>query len=137
MSKNKKNVMVDMTCSILHHGHVRLLKKASKFGKVIVALTDDKEILKNKKFKSPLNFNERKEILESIRYVSKVVKSKFLITEKFLKKNKIDFLVHGSDNKNLVSSKYLKKFKRTKKISSTMLRSKIKKLLKISKKTRL
>ena len=133
MSKNKKNVMVDMTCSILHHGHIRLLKKASKFGKVIVALTDDKEILKNKKFKSPLNFKERKEILESIKYVSKVVKSKFLITEKFLKKNRIDFLIHGSDNKNLVSSKHLKKFKRTKKISSTILRTKIKKLIKINK----
>ena len=75
MSKSKKNIMVDMTCSILHHGHIRLLKKASKLGKVIVALTDDKEIIKNKKFKSPLNFNERKEILESIKYVSKVVKN--------------------------------------------------------------
>ena len=28
MSKSKKNIMVDMTCSILHHGHIRLLKKA-------------------------------------------------------------------------------------------------------------
>jgi len=126
MSKSKKNIMVDMTCSILHHGHIRLLKKASKLGKVIVALTDDKEIIKNKRFKSPLNFNERKEILESIKYVSKVVKSKFLITEKFLKANKIDFLVHGSDNRSSINPKYLKIFKRTKKISSSYIRSKIK-----------
>ena len=41
--------MVDMTCSILHHGHIRLLKKASNLGNVIVALTDDKEIIKKKK----------------------------------------------------------------------------------------
>ena len=44
----KKNIMVDMTCSILHHGHIRLLKKASNLGNVIVALTDDKEIRKKK-----------------------------------------------------------------------------------------
>ena len=49
-------------------------------GKVIVALTDDKDILKFKKFKSPLNFSQRKEILESIKYVNKVVKSKYFIT---------------------------------------------------------
>ena len=39
MKKNKK-ILVDMTCSILHHGHIRLLKKASKYGKVIVSCLD-------------------------------------------------------------------------------------------------
>ena len=85
MKKNKK-IMVDMTCSILHQGHIRLLKKASKLGKVIVALTDDKDIIKFKKFKSPLNYSQRKEILKSIKYVSKVIKSKYFITNEFLKK---------------------------------------------------
>ena len=117
--------MVDMTCSILHHGHIRLLKKASKLGNVIVALTNDKEIVKFKKFKSPLNFRQRKEILESIKYVTKVIKSKYHITEKFLIKNKIDLLVHGLDNKNKIDSKYLKIFPRTKNISSTRIRTKI------------
>ena len=41
-----KNILVDMSATLLHHGHIRLLKKASKFGKVIVALTTDKEIKK-------------------------------------------------------------------------------------------
>ena len=125
MKKNKK-IMVDMTCSILHQGHIRLLKKASKLGKVIVALTDDKDILKFKKFKPPLNFSQRKEILESIKYVNKVVKSKYFITNKFLKKNKIDFLVHGADNKNKINPKFLKIFSRTKNISSSKIRNKIK-----------
>ena len=115
-----------MTCSILHHGHIRLLKKASKIGRVIVALTDDNEIKRHKKFRSPLNYKQRKEILQSIRFVTKVVKSKYLITNKFLKDNNIDYLVHGSDNKNNVNSKYLITFGRTKKISSTDLRKKLK-----------
>ena len=124
--KNKiKRVMVDMTGSIIHHGHIRLLKKASKLGKVIVALTSDREVKKYKKFKPPLNFNQRKEILEAITYVEKVIKSNFIITDRFLKQNKIDILVHGSDNKNKINSKFLKIFKRTKKINSTKLRKKI------------
>ena len=38
-----------MSATLIHHGHIRLLKKASKFGKVIVALTTDKEIIKSNK----------------------------------------------------------------------------------------
>ena len=125
MKKNKK-VLVDMTCSIIHHGHIRILKRASKYGKVIVGLTKDKEILKYKKFKCPLKFKERKEILESLKYVSEVIPANFFITDKFLIKNKIDYLIHGSDNKNKVSKKYLKIFKRTKLISSTYLRKVVK-----------
>ena len=125
MQKNKR-VLVDMTCSIVHHGHIRILKKASKYGKVIVGLTKDREILKYKKFKCPLKFNQRKEILESIKFVSKVIPANFFITDKFLIKNKIDYLIHGSDNKSKVSKKYLKIFKRTKLISSTYLREVVK-----------
>ena len=61
MSKKQKRILVDMACSVLHHGHIRILKKAYKFGKVIVALTSDKQILKYKKFKPKLNFKNRKE----------------------------------------------------------------------------
>lgn len=126
MKKNKK-ILVDMTCSILHFGHIRLLKKASKLGKVIVALTKDSDIKKYKNFTSPFNFKQRKEILNSIKYVSKVIRADYFITEKFLIKNKIDYLVHGRDNKNSLPKKYLKIFNRTKNISSSKLRKKIQK----------
>ena len=44
----KKRVLVDMSATIIHHGHIRLLKKASQIGKVIVALTRDRELKKIK-----------------------------------------------------------------------------------------
>ena len=44
----KKNISVDMSCSIIHNGHIRLLKRASKFGRVFVALTSDEDIKKHK-----------------------------------------------------------------------------------------
>ena len=40
----KKKGLVDMSAAILHHGHIRLLRKAKKYGKVLVALTTDIEV---------------------------------------------------------------------------------------------
>ena len=41
-----KRVMVDMSATLIHHGHVRLIKKAAEYGDVIVGLTSDEEIFK-------------------------------------------------------------------------------------------
>ena len=41
-------IMVDMSATLIHHGHIRILKKAKELGTVIVALTTDEEILKKK-----------------------------------------------------------------------------------------
>ena len=77
---------------------------------------------------------QRKEVLESIKYVSKVIKSGFFITDNFLKKNRLDKLVHGSDNSNKIPKNKLLIFPRTLNISSTDIRKtsykNIKKLLK-------
>tara|TARA_B100000242_G_C43010670_1_gene469899 strand:+ start:458 stop:859 length:402 start_codon:yes stop_codon:yes gene_type:complete len=127
--KNKtKNVLVDMSATIIHHGHINLLKKASKFGRVIVALTSDQEIKKNKDFFPILNFKNRKIILNAIKYVYKVVPSKWDIDDKFIKKHEIDLLVHGTDNFNSTTTVKTIIFKRTRGVSSTSLRKKIIKL---------
>jgi glycerol-3-phosphate cytidylyltransferase-like family protein len=41
-----KRIMVDMSATLIHHGHIRLLKKASEFGEVFVGLLADEEILR-------------------------------------------------------------------------------------------
>jgi cytidyltransferase-like protein len=126
---NGKRIMVDMSATLIHHGHVRLLKKASKYGKVIVALVTDKEIKKFKGYKPELNYSQRKEIMRSIRYVSKVVPSKFILNDKFLNKFKINLLIHGQDNKNKINKKFILIIKRTKNISSAILRKRAVKCL--------
>tara|TARA_Y100000590_G_C15732439_1_gene1017503 strand:- start:1056 stop:2342 length:1287 start_codon:yes stop_codon:yes gene_type:complete len=113
-----------MSATLLHHGHVRLLKKASKYGKVVVGLTSDEEIKKKKCFNPELAFEHRKEVLESIKYVSEVVSTPWIIDETILDKYKIDLLVHGDDNSNQVNEARLKLLSRTKGISSTQLRLK-------------
>jgi D-beta-D-heptose 7-phosphate kinase/D-beta-D-heptose 1-phosphate adenosyltransferase len=56
----------------IHIGHIRYLRDASKMGKVLVMLNSD-EWLTRKKGKPFMPYEERKEILEAIRYVHKVV----------------------------------------------------------------
>ncbi|MCC5943276.1 MAG: adenylyltransferase/cytidyltransferase family protein [Balneolaceae bacterium] len=121
-----KRVMVDMSATLLHHGHIRLLKAAKDHGEtVIVALTRDEEIKTVKGYKPELSYDERKEILESIIYVDEVIPCNWLIDESFLDKHKIDLLVHGSDNSNDIDPDRLLILPRTEGISSTLLRSRV------------
>ena len=125
--------MVDMSATLIHHGHIRLLNKASDLGEVIVALTSDQEILKAKGYEPELNFSSRKFIISSIKGVTEVIESPWLINEDFLDLHNIDYLVHGSDNVNQISQDRLITFPRTKDISSTILREKAAKIYKGSK----
>ena len=67
--------MVDMSATLLHHGHVRLLKSAKEYGQVVVALTTDAEIEQKKGYTPELCFSERAEILLALRDVDEVVPS--------------------------------------------------------------
>ena len=118
-----KRILVDMTLTLLHHGHVRLLKKAAELGHVTVALTVDEEIERVKGFSPPIKFEQRKEIALSIRYVDDVIPCNWLIDEKFLDEHGMDLLVHGEDCKNLVPEHRKVIFSRTDGISSSMLRN--------------
>ena len=121
--KYKKRILVDMSLTMVHHGHVRLLKKASELGDVIVALVSDEEIFRKKGFYPLLCFENRKEIALAFKYVEEVIESDWLIDEKFLDNHNIDLLVHGDDNKNPIPAERLVIFEKTKDISSTKLRN--------------
>lgn len=127
----KKKIMLDMSSTLIHHGHIRLIKKARKYGDIIIGLTTDKQIKKFKGYLPELSYRFRREILLEIRGVKKVVPSDWLITQKFLDKHKIDTLVSGSDYKKRKFKTKTINFNRTKSISSTMLRKKAAKILKI------
>lgn len=118
-----KRIMVDMSATLIHHGHIRLLKKASKYGKVIVGLTNDKELLRKKGYQVELEFDYRKEILEAIKYVDEVVGTPWKITENTLDEFNIDLLVHGDDNSNEISQDRLLILPRTEGVSSTEIRN--------------
>ena len=57
----------------IHIGHIRMFKEAEKVGHVIVGLNSDEWLIR-KKGKNFMSFNERCEVLESIRYIDEVIK---------------------------------------------------------------
>ena len=71
-----KRVCLDMSATLIHHGHIRLINNAkSKYPncKLIIALTSDIEIQKYKGYEPELNFENRKEIIGSIKGVDEVI----------------------------------------------------------------
>ncbi len=120
--KKNRRIMVDMSATLIHHGHIRLLRQAAEIGSVIVGLTSDREIHQKKGYQPELSFSERKEILLAIKHVDAVVETPWLIDEQVLDLHQIDLLVHGDDNQNQISKNRLVILPRTKGISSQELR---------------
>lgn len=121
----KKRIMVDMSATLIHHGHVRLLQKAAALGDVVVALTTDAEVLRAKGYIPELRYDERKEILEAIRYVHEVVPSPWKLDAAFMQQHACELLVHGHDNSNDIPSENLVIFPRTEGVSSSELRGRV------------
>jgi cytidyltransferase-like protein len=117
--------MVDLSATLLHHGHIRLLRKAAELGSVVVTLTTDEEVLKTKGYLPELNYEERREILEALSMVEEIVPGPWLVDNAFLEKHHCDLLVHGSDNSNVVAPEKLVIFPRTEGISSSILRERV------------
>ena len=69
---SEKTILVSGAFNPLHFGHLLLLKDASKYGKVIVALNSDEWVMKNKGHLL-FDFETRKSLLEECEYVSKVI----------------------------------------------------------------
>jgi 2-aminoethylphosphonate-pyruvate transaminase len=117
-----KRVMVDMSVSLFHHGHIRLLQRAKALDDayVIVALTTDDEIIKCKGFAPELDYEARKEILLALSCVDEVVPSPWLITEEFVRSHNADCLVHSGPNANPVAN--IVEFDRTEGVASSDMR---------------
>jgi len=84
----------------LHPGHVRLFKEAKKLGDVLVVmLNSDAQVTKKKGNTFYPSQDERKEIVESIKYVDKVIidPGKDVTCEEALKLVKPDILAKGGD----------------------------------------
>lgn len=69
-----KKVITYGTFDLLHYGHINLLRRAKELGDyLIVALSTDEFNWNSKGKKSYFTYEERKAILEAIRYVDEVI----------------------------------------------------------------
>lgn len=83
---------------LFHIGHLNILKKAkSQCDYLIVGVTTDEEVIKIKNKVPIINFEERKAIVESIKYVDLVVEESNTDKIKAWEKYKFDVIFKGSD----------------------------------------
>lgn len=69
-----KKVITYGTFDLLHYGHINLLRRAKELGDyLIVALSTDEFNWSEKKKKSYFTYEQRKQLLEAIRYVDEIV----------------------------------------------------------------
>ena len=119
-----KIVITYGTFDVLHYEHINLLKRAKELGDyLIVGLSSDEfNLIKNKK--SFYSYEERKNLLESIRYVDLIIpENNWEQKPSDIQEYKADIFVMGDDWKGKFD--YLKKYceviylPRTPEVSST------------------
>ena len=122
-----KRVMTYGTFDLLHYGHINILKRAKSLGDYLIVGLSSDEFNELKGKKSVMSYEERKEILESIRYVDKVIKeSNWEQKVDDIIKYNIDVFVIGDDWEGKFD--FLKEYcevvylPRTKSISTTLLK---------------
>ena len=92
----QETVYVGMSADLLHPGHLNIIGRASKLGKVTVGLLTDKAIASYKRMPM-MTFDQRKVIVSAIRGVDNVVAQETLDYEDNLRTLKPNYVVHGDD----------------------------------------
>lgn len=94
-----KRVITYGTFDLLHYGHINLLRRAKQYGDyLIVALSTDEFNWNEKNKKCFFSFEQRKQLLESIRYVDLVIPEENWDQKRTdVKEYHIDTFVMGDD----------------------------------------
>ena len=95
-TEKEKTVYMGFSTDIIHSGHISIIQKATKLGKVIVGLLSDEAVASYKRYPL-LPYTERKTLFENIRGVDRVVEQTELSYRKNLEMLKPDYVVHGDD----------------------------------------
>jgi choline-phosphate cytidylyltransferase/glycerol-3-phosphate cytidylyltransferase len=93
-----KRVLTYGTFDLLHHGHVRLLKRAKALGDYLVVAVSTDEFNEGKGKHACHDYASRKEVVESVRYVDLVIpEASWEQKLDDVKRYKIDIVVMGDD----------------------------------------
>ena len=93
---DSRSVYMSVSADMVHSGHIAIIRKAARLGKLTVGVLSDEAVASYKRF--PLMpFSERKALFENINGVSKAVEQKELSYRNILNELRPDFVVHGDD----------------------------------------
>ncbi len=91
-----RTVYMCFSTDIIHSGHIAIIRKAQRLGRLIVGVLSDEAVASYKRF--PLvTFDDRKAMIENISGVWQVVEQKTLSYKSVLEELKPDYVVHGDD----------------------------------------
>lgn len=91
-----RTVYMCFSTDIIHSGHIAIIKKAQRLGRLIIGVLSDEAVAGYKRF--PLvPASERKVMFENIAGVYRVVEQETLSYKDNLEKYKPDIVVHGDD----------------------------------------
>ena len=92
----QRSVYMCFSADMLHSGHIAIIKKAARLGKLTIGVLSDEAVASYKRF--PLMpYEERKSLFENINGVVSVVEQKDLSYAENLRRLRPDFVVHGDD----------------------------------------
>jgi phosphoenolpyruvate phosphomutase len=94
--KTIPTVYIGMSADLIHPGHLNIIRKGAELGSVIIGLLTDEAIASYKRVPY-LSFEQRKQIVENIKGVDKVVSQSTLDYEKNLREIKPVYVIHGDD----------------------------------------
>ena len=93
---NERKVYMCFSTEFIHSGHIAIIKRARRLGKLIIGVLSDEAVASFKRF--PLMpFEERKALISNIAGVEDVVEQKTLSYADNLRALKPDYVVHGDD----------------------------------------
>ena len=91
-----KSVYVGMSADLVHPGHLNVLRRAAELGDVTVGLLTDQAIASYKRVPY-MTFEQRLAVVESLRFVQRVVPQTTLDYVPNLQRLRPDYVVHGDD----------------------------------------
>ena len=100
----RKSVYVGMSADMIHPGHLNIIREACKLGTVTVGVLTDAAIASYKRLPY-LTYEQRAEIVGSLKGVERVVPQTTLDYVPNLRELKPDYVVHGDDWKEGVQQK--------------------------------
>ena len=96
MEQKEKVVYMCFSTDIIHDGHITIIDRAAKLGRVVIGVLSDEAVTSYKRY--PIQqYEERANIIRHISGVSEVIEQKELSYAENLRRVKPDYVVHGDD----------------------------------------
>lgn len=91
-----RTVYMCFSTDIIHSGHIAIIRKAGRLGRLIIGVLSDEAVISYKRFPL-LPYSERKALFENISGVYQVVEQKTLSYRENIERYHPSYVVHGDD----------------------------------------